>query len=752
MRVWGLLLLLLCSGDAAAVEKFVIVDVTVNGVSHQPALVSVQADGAIFARRNDVASWNIDVTRAASVTLNGLDHLVLTTLAGVSARVDGTTLIVHVASEAFHGTRIDLRQTAVRVVDGSVGAFLNYDLSSLLARNQKSVAGAAFEAVMFADSLSLASTGIYASSASNRFTRYETSLRRDFPDRAESLIVGDAISRSGTLARSFRFGGVSFGSNYSTRPDIITFALPTVPGEASVPTVADLLINGQRHSQLSVPPGPFEITNIPAISGSGEIQLLTRDALGRQQTLVVPFYVTPALLRPGLIDAGVEAGRVREDFGLASTQYGRAFARGTLRKGITATTTLEAYAESARRQRVIGAGMTRAIGTLAVANATVAASSGEDSGAAVSLSLDRSSRDISVSVRGQYDTRRFSQIGETPALHYRLNASVGVPLGRAGSVTTLYATEARYGGGRVSTTALTYSRQIGRNINVLANFNLTRNPSVMQRYGGLILTVPLDGLASASLSTSVQDGRSERVLDTRSNLSTEDGWAARARVTNTRATRIDVGASAQNALGQISADVGYADRDSSMRLGISGSIVAAGGIVRPVRQLGEAFAIISVPGQAGIDVFLENQRVATTDQDGFAVISRLRPYEANALELDTLKLSLATEIKSPKRTVIPARRAGVNARFDVLKTQGAMVKFVTEDGAPLSAGAEVSIGDSRFTIVGDGVAWIDMTGHDDGVNAIVIWNAKTCSARIPPIDSSRMLPRIGPLTCRANRP
>ena len=274
----------------------------------------------------------------------------------------------------------------------------------------------------------------------------------------------------------------------------------------------------------------------------------------------------------------------------------------------------------------------------------------------------------------------------------------------------------------------------------------------MQRYGGLILTVPLDGLASASLSTSVQDGRSERVLDTRSNLSTEDGWAARARVTNTRTTRIDVGASAQNALGLISTDVGYADRDSSMRLGISGSIVAAGGIVRPVRQLGEAFAIISVPGQVGIDVFLENQLVATTDQHGFAVIPRLRPYEANALELDTLKLALATEIKSPKRTVTPARRAGVIARFDVVTTQGAMVQFVAEDGTPLSAGAEVMIGDSRFTVSGNGVAWIDMMDRNSGADAIVTWDAQSCRARIPTIDPSRILPRIGPLTCRADRP
>lgn len=79
---------------------------------------------------------------------------------------------------------------------------------------------------------------------------------------------------------------------------MVTFALPTVPGESCIPTPADLLTNDISQSRLYLNAGPFEIRNVPAITSAGQIQLVTRDALGRQQVLTVPYYVAAVLLRP----------------------------------------------------------------------------------------------------------------------------------------------------------------------------------------------------------------------------------------------------------------------------------------------------------------------------------------------------------------------------------------------------------------------------------------------------------------------
>ncbi len=748
MRAW-LLLLLIARAASASPGSVVIADISINGVGHPAALITVVVDGGILARKADMAIWNLDIRDAPVELLQGINHIRLTGLAGVRAKFEGVTLMLEVAESAFEKTSIDLKKDTPQVVDGGKGVYVNYDLSSFGGRGQRRAFATAVEGVVYADTMSFTSNGVLSSAyMSRRFVRYESSMRWDFPEHAQSLVVGDAISRSGALSRAFRFGGISFGTNFATRPDIVTFPLPTVPGESRIPTAAELLINGQAHSQFALNPGPFEISNVPAINGAGEIQLVTRDPLGRQQVLVIPYYVTPALLSAGLTDAGFDLGKIREDFGLESFRYGRHFARGQLRHGLTSSLTLDALAETDGRLHVAGGGLTTALGNIAVASAAIAVSKNDDAGTSLSASLERSSRGLSFGLRAQYSSRHFTQIGEVSGLRYRLNANVGLSLGMLGNVRALYATESRLDRGRMATTAISYQKQLGNSISLLANFSATRTDEGMRHFAGLALVLPLDALTSAAISATKQNAVDEQVLDVRQNLPSDDGWATRARVTRgaSRGPRLDAGLTMQNAVGQWSADISHANNSENFRLGVNGSLVMLGGAVHAVRQLGEAFAIVSVPGYPGIDVFHENQRVAQTDASGFAIIPRLRPYEANAVSLDTLKLSLSTELSASHRTVTPARRAGVLLQFKATKTHGALVSVVQQNGEPVPAGALMRTSGGSFPIAANGQAWV--TGLGAETDAIVAWLGERCTLRIPMPDASKARPRIGPLTCK----
>ena len=599
--------------------------------------------------------------------------------------------------------------------------------------------------------MSFVSNGVFTGNGSERrFVRYESSLQWDFADQVRSLVAGDAVSRAGSIARGFRYGGISYGSNFAIRPDMVTFALPAVPGESRIPTSADLLINGQAHSRLELAPGPFEISNVPAINGAGEIQLVTRDPLGRQQVLVVPYYVTPALLRPGLMDAGFEIGKVREDFGLENFRYGRGFARGVMRRGMTPALTLEGFAEASSGHRVAGAGVTGMLGTFAVVGAAVAASEGETRGTTASASLERSSRDVSFGLRGQYSSRHFSQIGEIAGLHYRLNANAGMSLGSLGSINMIHAIESRYDRGRIATTAISYQKQINRMASLLANFRATTSDEGRHHFAGLVIAMPLDPLTSASFSSTRQNGRGEHVFDVRQNLPVDEGIAMRARATATdlRRPRIDAGVSWQNPYNQLSADVSHARSSDNVRLGMVGSVVMADGTARAVRQLGDAFAIVSVPGYADIDIYHDNQRVARTDASGFAVVPRLRAFESNTVTLDTLKLSMSAELSAPRRVVRPARRAGVLLKFDVKTTHGAMVRLIQDNGEAVPTGALVGMRGELFPVATNGDAWI--TGLDLESDAVVNWPGRQCMVRIPRADANKPRPRIGPLTCKVS--
>ncbi|MEQ1515428.1 MAG: fimbria/pilus outer membrane usher protein, partial [Usitatibacteraceae bacterium] len=355
MRATLLLLLSLLAGVAsAATRNFVIADVRVNGLTQRPAMIALDG-GEILARREDVTGWNLDVANAPGKQLQNVDHIVLTAIPGVNARFDGVTLAIEATESAFQGTIVDMQKKSALSIDGGTGAYVNYDLSSFVSRGQRAISGASLEAVLYADNLSFANSAILSNARPGReFVRYESNLRWDFPDKVQSLVIGDAIARSGAVARGFRFGGVSVGTNFATRPDMVTYALPHVPGESRLPTSAELLINGQTNSRFDLAPGPFEISNVPAINGAGEIQLITRDPLGRQQVIVLPYYVTPAVLREGLTDAGFEFGKVREDFGLESFRYGRYFARGQYRRGVTSNATIEGFVETDGRPHVAG--------------------------------------------------------------------------------------------------------------------------------------------------------------------------------------------------------------------------------------------------------------------------------------------------------------------------------------------------------------------------------------------------------------
>jgi outer membrane usher protein len=118
-------------------------------------------------------------------------------------------------------------------------------------------------------------------------------------DDATQITVGDVISDSLSWSNSVRVGGISYGRDFSLRPDLVTWPIPSFSGEAAVPTSVDVFINGYRAGSRQLEPGPFTLTNLPYINGAGNAVLVTTDALGRQVSTTMPFYVASDLLNEG---------------------------------------------------------------------------------------------------------------------------------------------------------------------------------------------------------------------------------------------------------------------------------------------------------------------------------------------------------------------------------------------------------------------------------------------------------------------
>lgn len=170
-----------------------------------------------------------------------------------------------------------------------------------------------------------------------------------------SYQAGDVVSDALTWSSSVRLGGLRFSRNFSVRPDLVTYPLLNLSGSAEVPSSVDLFINGYKASSTQINGGPYTLTNVPFISGAGKATVVTTDALGRQVTTSVPFYVSNTLLREGLSDFDFSLGALRNNYGIKNADYGAGAVSAIYRYGVSNWLALSTHTED--REGLTNAGI-----------------------------------------------------------------------------------------------------------------------------------------------------------------------------------------------------------------------------------------------------------------------------------------------------------------------------------------------------------------------------------------------------------
>ncbi len=204
-----------------------------------------------------------------------------------------------------------------------------------------------------------------------------------------------------------RFGGIQFGTNFGTQPGFIAFPPQSALGQAVLPSTVDVFINNALVSQQSVSPGPFSISNLPVITGAGEVQLVVHDLLGREQIIVQPFYASQTLLRKGLANFSYELGFVRENFGINSNDYGSGLASTTYRRGLSDHITGEIHAEAMQNQTTVGMGGDFLMSSLGTISSYIAGSqSNAGHGEMILLGIDRQAQPWSFGARNAMDEQQ----------------------------------------------------------------------------------------------------------------------------------------------------------------------------------------------------------------------------------------------------------------------------------------------------------------------------------------------------------
>jgi outer membrane usher protein len=729
-----------------------LLEVQLNGQPRSEVIaVRQDHDGHLLVRRADLVNLGIRLPDAAAGTGRVMEQWIrLVDIPGLRAQLDFARQRLGLTASAQR-----LPATEIALLDSSTdpplpstpGFLLRYDLYGAY-DNARTYAASQLGIGAFAGAWSMDSSWLVRSDASSAATRLETSISRDWPEHLTSLRIGDSISAPGNWGRSVRMGGLHWGTDFGTQPGLITFPLPAMRGEAVVPSTADVYVNGTLRARRNIEPGEFSLRDLPVVTGAGNVQVVVRDALGREQAISQSYFASEELLRPGLTAYSLDIGAIREDYGIEDSRYGRAFGSAELRRGLTEALTMAVRAESASDLSVGGVNVTTGFASgLLLSAAVVGSDDGQRTGNLFQFGIDRAMGPLSSGFRLRRASKTFQQLGAPAGREREKNSAdlyLGFGAGRAGNVGIVYAMRETHAGTRVRMLSASHGVTVRALGFLSTSFNLDNDGNSLVWMG---LTRPIGERTSSRLAISHDESNgSSMAAGVASSLPTGEGTAFHLDVEQGEAAALSAGIQTQRSALSLSADGRFVPGASRVGAGAAGALLFVGKHVAAVRDADRerSFALVEIPDAAHIPIYRDNHKAAQTDARGFAVIPGLRPFDANRLRVDPIDLPLDVRLDGSEVKVTPYRRGAVRVRFSA-EVGGAMVRLVTETYGPVPAGAIVSVEARRFPVAGGGAVYLEGVTGDVLLEAT--WSSRRCRARLT-IPRDDVLPDLGSVACR----
>jgi outer membrane usher protein len=766
-------MMVIVPGAAEAADQTLQLDVQINGYPVGKIGEFVLRDGALLARRDELTDVGIRVPDSVAAGADGL--IAISDLSGLSWRIDQDTQTLHVVARDDSLLPALLKVGGMgrgdAAIESGTGATLDYDITQSSAAGRPSTS-ALFEARAFSP------WGVVSSSAlgyvgmsprgpdTNAAIRLDSTYTYSDPVALRRYRLGDFINGSLAWTRPIRMGGAQITSDFSLRPDLVTFPLPSVSGSVAVPSTLDVLVNGERLLSRQVGAGPFEIPQLPVVTGAGTVTMAVNNALGRQVITTLPFYASSALLAEGLQTYSGQVGMVRRNWGTLSNDYGPAAATATWRRGWSSMLTLEGSGEATRGTTMAGAGAVINIDNLAVLNVSVAGSAGAGAhGAQLAAGIQRLGTAFSFGVSAIMASPAFRDVAAAngdPVSRLQINASGGLSMGRYGSLGIAYAEVRRYANdvavalpdtidyltplqsARVFTAS--YSVQV-RNVSFYAT---GFHGFGQQASNGILvgLTVPLGRRDSVGISFGSGSGGASRQVTAQQSPVTVGDWGYQAYATSGAPDHEFLQAGYKSPWALVTAGVDRIGRQSSLAAEAQGSISFVDRAVFASNTIADSFAVVDTNRMAGVRVLIENREVGVTNAAGKLLVPELRSFDVNHLAIDPTDIPQDTTIDVTERVVRPQDRSGVVVRFPVTVSHGALVRLIDAADAPMPVGSTAMLQATGDIVpVGyDGEAYLqNLERHNrvlverlDGTRCTVEFEYRPVPGRIP---------TIGPLRC-----
>lgn len=759
------------AGAAAISDLTLLLEVELNGNSTGKIGEFILRRGRLMARASELRDLGFQVPEALAFRPTNL--VALSDLPGVTFTIDEVNQVLHV-TVALSGLQPTILQPAAResaeghrVIESGTGVTVNYDVVDTVASGQTSATGA-FDSRVFSP-LGIVSSGwlSYAgsdssASGSNHAVRLDSAYTYADVNTLRRYSLGDFITGGLSWTRPVRLEGFQIRSDFSMRPDLITFPMPSVKGTAAVRSSVNVLADGNLVASGEITPGAFEVPQLPVMSGAGTISLSMTNALGQQVVVTQPFYASSALLAPGLQTFAVQAGPVRRKWGSVSNDYGKVAGIGSYRRGLSPKFTIEGSAEGTPGTFVGGAGGVTQIGTLGVLNFSAAGSFGPGgSGGQISAGTQRIGRLFSLGASATMASRKYWDIASfngDGVVRRQVSAFTSLSFRRFGSTGLAYAGVNQDASphpltpGTVAQSSHvlsgSYSLQFHRMAFYASLFkSFDQAASTGAQFG---VTIPFGRRSSADVSVS-SDGYAQ--FEVQQPATQVGEWGYQAYVAAGSANHQFGQVAYKSARALLSAGMDNSAGVATLRMESAGALSFVDRGLFLSNLIYDSFAIVDTNPLRRVHVLQENRDVGRTGASGRLLVPDMRSFQLNHVTIDPTDLPADVLLRDAAREVRPQDRSGVVVKFGMKISHGALLHLVDESGNVLPLGSSAKLLATGVVVpVGyDGEAYIeDLSPHNELV--VERPDGRRCRAIFEYRATPGEIPSIGPVPCTEPKP
>ena len=751
-----------------AEDELLLLEVLINGRSTNKIGEFTLRHGTLMARPEELQDLGFRIPAARPLQPGGL--MLLSDLRGLTWTIDqkNQQLLVTASEGSLVPTELTVegrpRPTDRRVIESSTGMTLNYDMAGTYASGQMGASGT-MDFRAFSPRGVMSSNWLGYAGASSAGAGKNTAVRLDstyeFADvnSLRRYSMGDFITTGLAWTRPVHMEGAQIRSDFSMRPDLVTFPMPSISGSAAVPSTVQVLTNGNTVISSDVNAGPFEVPQLPVVSGAGTITMTVTNAMGQQVNVTQAFYASPSLLAPGLATFGVQVGLVRRNWGSVSNEYGKMAGASIYRRGLTSKFTVEGSVEATPGAFMGGAGGVAQIGNLGVVNFSVAGSVGSGHSAGqLSAGAQRIGRVFSAGASATVATRNYLDVAAmngAPIPRKQLSGNTGLSLKRWGSVGVAYAVLDQDSSPVAIQGAVTpagNSQVVSANYSVQAFHHTSFYATEFKEYGSggsngfqVGLTIPFARRASINVGANSGDNFEAEVEKSAPQVG---DWGYQAYVSTGSSNHEFGQAQYKSPVGLFTAGVDTSSGQTTLRMESQGAVSYVDGALFQSNTIYDSFAVVDTSPMAHVHVLQENRDVGTTSSTGRLLVPDMRSFDLNRITIEPTDIPPDTTIDDPSRTVWPQDLSGVVVKFPVKVSHAALLRLIDPAGMALPVGAAARLrATGGLAPVGyEGEAYIqDLSLHNEV--EVALPNGQHCKAEFDYHPVPGEIPTIGPVRC-----